>query len=101
MKTPLLTAAVVAEWLDCSLATISRMCATGDLPHIVLRAGRRKKIVRFKPEDVEKWLVARSCTGQRESRPKRKSPPNGNKVATEKERFAQAGEIKTENMETH
>ena len=91
----------VAEQLAVSAATVMRMCSSGDLPHIVLRAGRRKRVVRFRQEDVERWLVSRSRAGQGSGRSKRKSPINGDAMATRDERSTQASEIQTENMEAH
>ena len=37
-----------------------RMAYSGDLPYIPLRAGKRKKIIRFDPAMVEKWLGQRA-----------------------------------------
>jgi hypothetical protein len=35
------------------------MAYSGDLPYIALRSGKRKKIIRFDPVEVEKWLKKR------------------------------------------
>ncbi len=42
--------------------TVLRMAYAGDLPYIPLRCGRRKKIIRFDPVMVEKWLGKRAKT---------------------------------------
>ncbi len=36
------------------------MAYGGDLPYIPLRSGKRKKIIRFDPAMVEKWLGKRA-----------------------------------------
>ena len=43
-----------------SESTVLRMAYSGDLPYIQLRAGKRKKIIRFDPVLVEKWLGKRT-----------------------------------------
>ncbi len=52
----LLTAKQAADMFDVSVTTIYRMTYYGELPHIVLRRGKRKAIVRFKRESLEKFL---------------------------------------------
>ena len=36
------------------------MAYSGDLPYIPLRAGKRKKIIRFDPVKVQGWLEKRA-----------------------------------------
>ena len=50
----------IGEILRVSEATVLRMAYSGDLPYIPLRCGKRKKIVRFDPAMVEKWLGKRA-----------------------------------------
>jgi len=52
----------VSELLQVSESTVLRMAYSGDLPYIQLRSGRRKKIIRFDPLEVEKWLKKRVPT---------------------------------------
>ncbi len=49
----------ISELLQVSESTVLRMAYSGDLPYIPLRCGRRKKIIRFDPMAVDKWLVKR------------------------------------------
>jgi excisionase family DNA binding protein len=50
----------VSELLQVSESTVLRMAYAGDLPYIPLRSGKRKKIIRFDPIEVEKWLKKRA-----------------------------------------
>ena len=50
----------ISELLQVSESTVLRMAYAGDLPYIPLRCGRRKKIIRFDPVVVEKWLGKRA-----------------------------------------
>lgn len=52
----------ISELLQVSESTVLRMAYSGDLPYIPLRIGRRKKIIRFDPVMVEKWLGKRAKT---------------------------------------
>jgi excisionase family DNA binding protein len=49
----------ISALLRISEATVLRMAYSGDLPYIPLRNGRRKKIIRFDPLMVQKWLEKR------------------------------------------
>jgi len=97
----LLTQKELAEILQLSRATISRMCAAGDLPHYVLRSGRRKRVIRFRLEEIEKWLAQRTHTGPGGERPKRNSARNGNELATAKTMMLQVHEAERENGQGH
>jgi excisionase family DNA binding protein len=46
----------ISELLQVSESTVLRMAYSGDLPYIPLRTGKRKKIIRFDPVEIEKWL---------------------------------------------
>ena len=91
----------IADMLDVSQATISRMCSSGDLPHIVLRAGKRKRVIRFRLEEIEKWLAQRTHTSPGGERPKRKGPRIGNGLATEKAPLMQQLEAQREKVDGH
>ena len=53
----------ISELLQVSESTVLRMAYSGDLPYIPLRAGKRKKIIRFDPAKVEEWLGERAKKG--------------------------------------
>jgi excisionase family DNA binding protein len=55
----LLSIDAVAEYLDISRQTATRMILEGALPAILLRSGRRKKVWRVRPEALESWLKER------------------------------------------
>lgn len=63
----LLTPKEVSQMFQLSLSTVSRMASAGQIPHIVLKAGRRKKVIRFKSEQVERWLAERTLGSVRET----------------------------------
>lgn len=50
----------ISDLLQVSESTVLRMAYSGDLPYIPLRRGKRKKIIRFDPTAVDKWLVKRT-----------------------------------------
>lgn len=49
----------VSEVLGVSRATTTRMITEGQLPAIILRAGRRKKVWRVRSEALEKWVATK------------------------------------------
>jgi len=49
----------ISALLRISESTVLRMAYSGDLPYIPLRTGKRKKIVRFDPVIVQRWLDKR------------------------------------------
>jgi excisionase family DNA binding protein len=49
----------VSALLRISESTVLRMAYSGDLPYIPLRSGKRKKIIRFDPLMVQRWLEKR------------------------------------------
>lgn len=63
----LLTPENVAESLAVSRSTVLRMIADSSLPAVCLRAGRRKKVWRVRPEQLERWLTAREREGAKGS----------------------------------
>ena len=50
----------ISVLLAVSESTVLRMAYSGDLPYIPLRAGKRKKIIRFDPVKVQGWLDKRA-----------------------------------------
>jgi excisionase family DNA binding protein len=49
----------ISALLRISESTVLRMAYSGDLPYIPLRNGKRKKIIRFDPLMVQRWLEKR------------------------------------------
>lgn len=93
--TKLIDCKTVADNLGVSVATLSRMCSSGDIPHFVLRKGKRKRVIRFDPAAVERWLVTRTQSRRR----------IGNEVATQQapseQVTEQMPECQSENGNTH
>ena len=50
----------ISDLLQVSEFTVLRMDYSRDLPYIQLRSGKRKKIIRFDPVTVERWLEKRA-----------------------------------------
>jgi predicted DNA-binding transcriptional regulator AlpA len=50
----------IGELLQVSESTVLRMAYSGDLPYVPLRSGKRKKIIRFDPVEIERWLKKRA-----------------------------------------
>lgn len=80
----LLTQKQVAELFQVSQATVSRMAGAGELPCVILKQGRRKKLMRFRESDLEQWIARRTHAGPVSERPKRKRGENGDGTVTEK-----------------
>jgi hypothetical protein len=55
-----LTQSQIGVVLQVSPATMSRLVALKEIPFVVIQSGRRKKTVRFRWRDVERWLALRS-----------------------------------------
>jgi excisionase family DNA binding protein len=55
----LLTPEIVAEQLSVSRSTVLRLIQDGSLPAVILKAAKRKKIYRVRPEALEKWVIGR------------------------------------------
>jgi excisionase family DNA binding protein len=53
----LLSIEEVGEYLGVSRQTVTRMILEGVLPAICLRSGRRKKVWRVRPEQLDRWLT--------------------------------------------
>ena len=97
----LLTPKQVAEMFQLSIATLSRMAGAGQIPHIVLRKGRRKRVIRFRTEEIEAWLHARTHGGAAGRGSRRTRGRIGNNVATQKLASLQVRESERENDEGH
>ena len=57
---PLLNSKGVCQLLGISAATLSRMVASKTIPFVLISVGKRKQMVRFVEEEVERWIVTRS-----------------------------------------
>jgi len=77
----------ISDLLQVSESTVLRMAYSGDLPYIPLRNGRRKKIIRFDPTAVDRWLSKRArdglnkppkCSPGVHTVPTRENNPEGN-----------------------
>lgn len=97
----LLTPKQVAEMFQLSLSTLSRMAGAGQIPHVVLRTGRRKKVIRFRTEEIEAWLCTHTRGGAADQGSKRTRGRIGNNVATQKPSSLQVRESERENDEGH
>ena len=64
----LLTPETVAESLSVSRSTVLRMISDGSLPAVCLRSGKRKKVWRVRPEQLERWLTGKEREGQKSQR---------------------------------
>ncbi len=97
----LLTPKQVAEMFQLSIATLSRMAGAGQIPHVVLRTGRRKRVIRFRTEEIEAWLCTHTHGGAADQGAKRTRGRKGNTVATQKLASLQVRESERENDEGH
>jgi excisionase family DNA binding protein len=71
MLAPLLTGRQVAVMLGVSNKTVLRWALDGELPSIRLS----NRAIRFRPEDVERWLEQRTAPGtERVTDPMRRRP---------------------------
>ncbi|MGH7965486.1 MAG: helix-turn-helix domain-containing protein [Candidatus Binatia bacterium] len=55
----LCTPSEVAEKLKIKPVTVLRMFDAGALPGIIVRQGARKRVIRFRPEAVERFITSR------------------------------------------
>jgi excisionase family DNA binding protein len=96
-----LTPKQIAVILQISLATVSRMTASGLLPAILVSVGRRKKIYRYDEDEIQKWMTERSHGGTGRKAARRSEVRNGDWMATKKTAFAQHIEIESKNPNGH
>jgi len=59
MSGPLLRATEVAALLNTKLSTVYALCRRGDLPYIRLAQGRRRAMIRFSREDIDRVIQKR------------------------------------------
>jgi excisionase family DNA binding protein len=57
---PLLNSKAVCEILGVAPATLSRMVHSNRIPFVLLSTGKTKLTVRFREEELERWLDRRS-----------------------------------------
>ena len=57
--TPLLSIEQVADVLGVGRSTVTRMINGGDLPAVLVRSGKRKKLYRVREQALERWITAR------------------------------------------
>lgn len=57
---PILNSQRVCELLGISRATLSRMVQAGEIPYILRRQGKRKKMVMFNEALLERWVASRT-----------------------------------------
>jgi excisionase family DNA binding protein len=57
---PLLNSKTVCEILGISPAVLSRMVHSNRIPYVLLSGGKTKLTVRFREDELEKWLDRRS-----------------------------------------
>ncbi len=67
---PLLTAREVAQLLHVKISTIYAAAASGRLPAVCLWKGRRRRILRFRSNDLEQFIRERSIPANEDSRTK-------------------------------
>ena len=53
----------VAQELDVSPITVIRLADAGSLPAVEVHKGERRRILRFRPESVEKFITTREKRG--------------------------------------
>ena len=59
MEAPLLKAEDVARLLNIRVSTVYDAVARGRIPAVRLWEGRRRPLLRFRQEDVERWIQER------------------------------------------
>jgi excisionase family DNA binding protein len=62
----LLTEREVADYLALSPRTVRRLRTAGELPCVLLRS-RSRPTVRYRPEDLSRWVAARATAGELDS----------------------------------
>ena len=66
--TALLTPKEIGTRLGVSEVTIFRLYDSGVLDGVIVRAGKRKRTIRFRPEAVEKFIASREKRAGRAER---------------------------------
>lgn len=60
MEVQLLTARQVAKLLNLRPVTVYAAAAAGKIPHVELWSGRRRRLIRFRPTDIESLIADRT-----------------------------------------
>ena len=60
MNEPLLRASEVARLLNVKISTVYALCHRGEIPHLRIRQGQRRALVRFDPREIRDFLRERS-----------------------------------------
>ena len=68
MMTPLLRAQQVAQILNLRPSTVYAMAERGDLPHVRIKQGAHRNLIRFRREDLEDFLDSRTVPPSRRGR---------------------------------
>jgi excisionase family DNA binding protein len=58
-QSALLSTKRVAQRLGAGLSTVYALTRSGELPAVIVTRGKRKRMIRFKPETVEKFITSR------------------------------------------
>ncbi len=58
LRMKLLTLEEVADQLATSRSTARRLLISGIIPSLMLRSGPRKKMLRVRPEALERWILS-------------------------------------------
>jgi len=56
---PLLSIKTAAEFLNLSIPTVTRLYDAGILPGVLIAQRQRRRIIKFRPEALEKFIVNR------------------------------------------
>ena len=65
---PLLDAREVAKWLGVAPSTIYDAVARGILPAVRMWKGRRRTLLRFRRDEIEKFIEQRATPGEKGAR---------------------------------
>ena len=77
-RSRLLSPQQVADVLGVSASTSLRLITSGQLPCIVLRAGKQRKLYRVREQALEQWIVRKERVGVRASAATTTAPDDGN-----------------------
>ena len=61
----LLTPEEAAKFLSMSRSSVLRLISDGNLPAVCLKSGRRKKTLRVRPEQLQRWLNVKEREGMK------------------------------------
>ena len=69
MEEPLWTVEEVAQRLRVRPSTVRAGVKDGHIPAVILWKGKRRSLVRFRPEDIERLVRERTVTATRQCEP--------------------------------